>query len=158
MDYKGLSLYEFFINSPYCAGSPNGTYVEGADGEKVQQGIKYRLLDNARDAKIALTAAKRRTEAQMSVMTLDEATMVEVAAVLGIHGEPDDQMKFDLLNLAGKKPIDYFAALNNGDRPVRAIVRKAIADKLFSTRGSIIYWDKTVIGATEDEAVAKLID
>jgi len=155
-DMNGLSQYEFLKNYPECEGSPNGDYIE-VDGIVIQRGVIFRELDSDKDADVALEAEAQRTKAKDSAFKLDDKTLQEIAANIGFFGAPGSQMKLTVIEFAEKRPSDYFKLLNAGDRNVRAIVRKAIADGLFSVRGSIIYWENTVMGSDENEAVARIL-
>lgn len=162
-DIQGITQYAFLKNSPDCEGSPNGTYVE-VEGNRIQQGVMFRELDSAKDAEVALDAEARRTEAIYSVLKLDEGTLSEIAAFIGVfrdnklaEADPDKQMRLRVFEWAGKRPNDYFTLLNAGDRGLRAIVRKAIADGTFTQKGTVIYWESTMVGGDEDAAIATLI-
>ena len=47
--------------------------------------------------------------------------------------------------------------MNSGDRALRALVRRAIAEGVFTTKGSMIFWESTTVGADEDAAIARLM-
>lgn len=155
-DNYGISQYDWLKNYPTCEGSPYGDYVE-ENGVRIQIGVQFRELDSAKDAEVALQADVKRIEAQADVLALDEQTLTEIAAILGQYGEPDQLMRLKVLEFAGKQPSNYFKYKNAGDRAVRAIVRKALKEKVFTTKGEIIMWDSTVIGANEDAAVSKIL-
>lgn len=176
-DVEGLPLFDFFSNAPFCLGSPNGDYTDqdGNDvpfsdlknreevlkklktGELTQHNVKIKLLDNELDAQIALEAGMKRSEAQMSAGQIDDETLTEIAALLvGEFGKPDKMMRYKVYEAAGKRPIDYFTILNAGDRPIRALIRKALADRILVQKGPMIYWNDTIIGNDEDSTVAKL--
>jgi hypothetical protein len=172
-DYDQRSLFDFFLNAPFCEGSPNGSYrtVDGQElsakelmnreelitrlknGEVLQFGVKIRLKEDAKDAKVKLEVGLRRAEAQVSAGKIDEETLKEVAAHIGAFGEADDLMREKVYEFAGKKPVDYFKLLESGDRPFRAIIRRSLADGALTKRGQAIYYDSTLIGANEDLAV-----
>jgi hypothetical protein len=103
-----------------------------------------------------LEVGKRRAEAQVSACNLDETTLKEVAAHIGVFGEADDVMRDQVYEWAGKAPMDYFKLLEAGDRAIRAIIRRSIADKIMTTKGTSIYWEGTLIGSNEDTAVSTL--
>lgn len=154
-DVNQISQYDFLRFAPDCEGSPNGSYVS-IDGVEVQSGIMYRELNTAKDATAALEAESRRAEAQSSVLKLDPQTLLELGAFIGAFGEADNVMKLKVLDWAGKRPVDYFNLLNAGDRALRALVRKSLADGIFVKKGEIIYWADTMIGASEDLAITTL--
>ncbi len=155
-DIYGISQYDFLRFYPDCEGSPNGQYSE-VGGVQVQQGIVFRELNTDKDAEVALEAESTRTRAQASVLGLDEATLQELGAFIGEFGEPGKTMRLRVFEWAGKRPSEYFKILESGDRGLRAIIRKAIEDGTFRKKGSIIYWEDTVIGADEDAAAATLM-
>lgn len=158
-DIYGKKMIEFIANHPWCEGSPNGDYVKDENGDVIQVNVKYRLLNDEKDAEIALQASLNRSKAQLSANEIDEQTLVEVATIgLGMSGKPDKIMRHRVVEWAGKRPSDYFEVLNSGDRLVRALVRKAIADNIFTTKGELIYWGSTIIGTDEDAAVKKLLE
>ncbi len=178
-DYKGLPLLDFLLNAGVCWGSPNGTYqyTEGGivtdaeiaemgrdelevrleTGEIKQIGVWFKLMNSDKDAEIALETAEKKNKAESSALSIDDVTLQEIAALLGIFGDPGKLMRKKVFDFAGKRPNDYFDLLNSGDRAVRAIVRKSIQDRVFTKRGEVIFWEETVIGANEDEAVSKLL-
>ncbi len=178
-DFKGLKLIDFLLNAGECWGSPNGTYQYGEGGnvpdeeiaslkrdeietrletgEFKQIGAKFKLMNTDKDAEIALEAAELRNKAESSALGIDDQTLEEIASLLGVFGPPGKLMKKKVLDYAAKRPADYFKLLNSGDRPIRAIIRKSIADGTFSKRGQVIMWEETVIGANEDDAVSKLM-
>jgi hypothetical protein len=158
MDYDGIKLYDFLANSPYCEGSPNGDYREDPETKEIKQyGVKFKLLNTAADAKIAVDAKKQRVAAEASALGVDDETLTELAAHLGVFGEADELMRNKVSDWASKRPKEYFEVLNSGDRPIRAVVRKALEDGIFKKKGEVIYWDNTMIGASEDIAVATLL-
>ena len=176
VDYQKRELKDFFLNAPFCEGSPNGQYstVDGKQlnraelidrskllsriklGEVIQVGAKIRLKEDALDAKLKLSVGKRRAEAQVSAGEIDEITLTEIASLIGYFGEPDDLMRDYVFEFAGKKPIDYFELLNSGDRGLRALIRKGIQDGVLTAKGPSVYWNKELIGANEDAAVSRL--
>lgn len=179
VDYKGLSLIDFLMNAGICWGSPNGTYEYGEGGfvpdheiaklsreeietrletgEFKQFGVKYKLMNTDKDAEIALDAAELRNKAESSALAIDDKTLEDIAAILGIFGSAGKLMRKKVFDYATKRPADYFKLLNSGDRAIRAIVRKSIADGTFTRKGSVIMWEETVIGPNEDEAVSRLM-
>jgi hypothetical protein len=158
-DLYGTRMIEFIANSPFCEGSPNGSYKEDANGNLVQTNVMYRLLNDEKDAEVALEASLNRSKAQLSANEIDEQTLLEVATIgIGYNGKPDKIMRHRVVEWAGKRPKDYFEVLNSGDRLVRALIRKAIADNIFTVKGELIYWASTLIGTDEDSAVKKLVD
>jgi len=156
-DINGITQYDFLRNSPECEGSPNGTY--GPDGS--QTGIVYREMNTAKDAEVALEADQSRIKAQASALELEPSVLAEVAAHIGVFASAEDPnaliMRVRVVDWAGKNPGDYFDVLNSGDREVRAVLRKAIADGILSVKGTMIQWENTVIGADENAAVSRLI-
>lgn len=175
-DLDGKTLFDFFQNAPFCEGSPNGeyTYEDGGfvpqeklmkrdenlrkvkTGELVQHGVKIRLMNSDLDAEIALDAGMKTAAAQMSTGEIDEETLSEIAALIGVFGEPDKTMRYAVYSFASKRPFDYFSYLNAGDRGLRALIRKSIADGVLKVKGELIYWENTLIGNDEDGAVATL--
>lgn len=154
-DLNGISMFEFLSYAPQCAGSPNGTYIgEGEDRKQI--GIVFKLMDTDKDAELALEAGIRKTKAEASALAVDEETLKDLAAHIGHFGEPGDLMRIKVYQWAGKRPVDYFEVLNSGDRALRAIVRKALEQKIFTRKGPMIMWESELIGSNEDEAVARL--
>ncbi len=155
-DIYGRSQYDFLANYPGCAGSPNGFYT-GEGDDRVQLGVLFKLMDTDGDAKIALETSIRKTKAEASALEVDDETLKDLAAHIGTFGEAGDLMRHQVYQWAGKRPADYFEVLNSGDRGIRAIVRKALEQNIFTKKGTIILWGETVIGSNEDDAVAKLM-
>lgn len=147
-DIQGISMYDFLKNSPDCEGSPNA-----------QPNSKplFREMNEAKDAKVALDSGKNRIKAAASALDLDDDTLTEIAAHIGYFGDTDDLMRHRVVEWAEKRPEDYFEVLQSGDRLIRALVRKAIADGVFTKKGPVIHWETTVVGNSEDDAVSKLM-
>jgi hypothetical protein len=176
-DYRGMAMADFFMNAPFCEGSPNGSYTDQdgypvspeeltdrkknllkvKSGEWSQQGIVFRLMEDEMDAQLALDAGLKRAEAQMSTGQIDEQTLSEIAAMIGEFGKPDRIMRHRVYEFAGRKPVDYFKLLNSGDRGIRALVRKGVADGILNKKGEVIFWQDTILGNDENAAVATLI-
>lgn len=156
-DFFGVSQIEFLKNYPTCEGSPYGTYQEDENGRKVQVGVEFRIMNEAQDARVALEADRLVTRAKSDALALDEETLSEIGALIGVYGAPDDMMRFRVVEYAGKRPNDYFNLLATGDRAVRAIVRKAKDQGVFKQKGTSYYWEETLIGADEDGAVTTLL-
>lgn len=157
-DINGVTQYEFLKNAPECEGSANGIY--GPDGQ--QTGVIYREMNTSRDAEVALEADQARILAQANALTLEPSVLSEVAAHIGVFAGKEDPngniMRVRVVDWAGKHPADYWSVLNSGDRGVRAVIRKAIADGILTVKGAIIMWESTVIGSDENAAVSKLMD
>lgn len=156
-DSEGKTLIDFLKNYPGCEGSPNGTYIEDEDGNITQIGVDFKLADEESDAEVLVEGTVRRAEAQISAGKLDDQTLTEMASYIGEFGPASKAMRSKVVLWAGKRPEDYFRALEEGDRAVRAIVRRSISSGLFKVQGTLIKWEGTVIGENEDAAVAKLI-
>lgn len=175
-DVDGKPMFKFFMYAPFCEGSPNGdyTYGEGGEvpmeqlqdrdanirriktGEIIQHGVKIKLMDSDLDAQIALEAGMKRADAERSAGEIDEETLLEIAALIGEFGEPDNTMRYKVFSFASKRPYDYFAHFNAGDRGLRALIRKALDKGVLKTKGELIYWENTLIGNDENGAVATL--
>lgn len=156
-DFYGVKLFDWLKNYPSCEGSPYGEYTQ-ENGKTVQKGVLFREMNNAKDAEVALEADEYRIKAQAEVLSLDNETLEEVGAILGHYGEPDKTMRLRVLEFAGKRPNEYFELMKSGDRHVRAVVRKALNEGIFSKKGTMIMFDSTLVGADEDGAIAKLIN
>jgi|GEM_PF-5907586 len=155
-DIYGRSQFDFLANSPDCKDSPNGFY-QGEGEDRVQVGVIFKLMDTAGDADVAIEASKRRAKAEMSALEVDDETLQDLAAHIGIFGEANNLMRHQVHQWASKRPLDYFEVLNSGDRAIRAIVRKAVSEGIFTKKGEIIMWGATVVGPTEDGAVSNLM-
>lgn len=154
-DINGISQFDFLKHSPDCEGSLNGYYVE-VEGQQVQQGIMYRELNQAADAKVALEADSKRVNAQAKALSLDATTLQELAAHIGVFGKPDDMMKVRVFEWASRRPDDFNQLLVAGDRSLRAVVKKALADGVLTQKGEIIYWGSSMLGANEDATISLL--
>jgi hypothetical protein len=155
-DIYGRRQFDYLANHPNCKDSPNGTYL-GEGDERIQIGIVFKLMDTEGDAEVALETAKRKARAESIALEIDDATLQDIAAHIGIFGEANDLMRHQVYQWAGRKPIDYFEVLNSGDRAIRAIVRKALQEGIFTKKGEVIQWSGTLIGSNEDDAVSKLM-
>lgn len=176
-DINGKPLVEIFRNAPFCLGSPNGTYTDAdgnlvspkevtnyknniikiKTGELTQHNVKIKEMDDELDAKMALDTGVKRAEAQISSAQIDEDTLGEIAAMIGVFGKPDQTMRYKVYEFAGKRPLDYFKHLESGDRSVRALIRMALDKGILSQKGSVIYWDSTPMGSDENAVVASLL-
>lgn len=149
---NGVSQYEFIKNHPGCLGSPNGNY----NHEGVQVGVVFKEYDPQKDAEIAFNADEARINAQSAALALDAETLEEIANILGHFGEPDKAMRVRVIDFAGKRPSEFNELLKAGDRNFRAIIRKGLVEGELHKKGELIFWAETLLGASEDAAVAKL--
>src|SRR5689334_14297101 len=62
-DLHGKSKFDFIKNSPYCEGSKNGTYITNSEGDRIQTGVVFRLMNTEADAAVALEANIRSSKA-----------------------------------------------------------------------------------------------
>lgn len=155
-DLNGVSQFEFLRNHPDCEGSPNGDYVI-RNGEKIQQGAVYRIYDPQRDAEVAFDSMAARVKAQNDAFNLDPETLGEVANILGYYGEPDKAMRTTVVEYASKRPSEFYELLESGDRSLRALVRKALNEEVFTKKGSLIMWGTFMVGGNEDDAINTLM-
>lgn len=155
-DVKGIAQYEFLKNYPTCEGSPYGDYVE-IDGVMEQRGVQFREMNDAKDAEVALEADELRITAQAEALGLDDETLTEVAANIGLFGKPDKIMRLRVVEWAGKQPANFNKLMEQGDRAVRAVIRRALNDRIFTEKGKLIYFENTLIGADQDAAVSTLM-
>jgi hypothetical protein len=176
-DVQGKALKDYFMNAPFCYGSPNGTYTDSEGhrllpddikdrrknierliaGEIKQLNVKIKQLESEMDAEFALEAGANRAKAQLSVFEIDEETLTQIGALIGEFGLSEKMLRHRVYEFAGKRPTDYFKHLNTGDRPVRALVKKGLTDNILTQKGSIIFWKETVLGNDENAAVATLM-
>lgn len=176
-DTEEKELVDFFKNAPFCLGSPNGDYTDAEgypvppaqlkdiranlikvkSGELVQHNVKIKLMDDELDAKMALETGLKRAEAQISTGQIDDQTLSEIAAMIGVFGKPDKTMRLRVYEFAGKRPLDYFKHLEAGDRSLRSVIRVGLDRGILTKKGSVIYWDETVMGGDEDAVVSTLL-
>lgn len=157
-DATGKKLIDFLSAYPGCEGSPNGSYSLDEDGNEIQVGVEYRIADTEDDAETILDGNTNRAKAQISAAEIDSTTLVEMASYIGMFGQPSKLMRQKVQEWAGKKPVDYFKALNEGDRSARSLIRNCVADGTFKIQGTLIKWEGTIIGTDEDSAVKTLLD
>lgn len=150
-DINGVSQYEFLKNHPNCEGSPNGVYRQTKDGLK-QIDVVFREYDPEKDAQNAFAADELRINAQATALSMDDATLEEVANILGHYGPVDKAMRVRVIEFAGKRSGEFNELLKAGDRSLRALVRKALAEGEFHKKGSLIFWEEMMLGA-EDDAI-----
>ena len=155
---NGITQYDFLKNAPECEGSPNGNYT--IKGEQI--GVMYREMNTTKDAEVALEADMGRINAQSAALQLDSQTLAEVAAFIGVFADEKDPdgsiMKVRVIDWAGKHPLDFNTTLLSGDRPIRALIRKAVSDGTFDKRGEIIYWNNSMLGPDEDAVVKAVLE
>lgn len=153
---KPITQYDFLKNYPECEGSPNGHYQDLGNGERVQLNISFREMDEERDAEMALEADNERVLAEASALKLDDGTLEEIAVFIGLSGKANKMMRFKVREFAQKRPKEYNKLLNSGDRPLRALVRRAIAQGILTQKGPVIFWENSMIGGDEDSAMSTL--
>src|SRR5690606_2118237 len=141
-----------------CEGSPNGQYVEDDSGNKVQIGVEFREMDSAKDALVAIEAEQAVAQAATKALTLDETTLKEIAAMIGVFGEPDASMRLAVVEFAKKRPSEFNGYLKSGDREYRAAIRLGIENGILKSKGEVISWGTTPIGGNEDAAVSTLMN
>ena len=158
-DIYGKKMIDFLQAYPGCEDSPNGTYHDDGQGGQIQSNKEFRLMDTDADAEVALDATKNRAKAELSASELDEQTLMEVAAIgINVHGKPDKIMRHKVVEWSGKRPKDYFEVLNAGDRFLRAVVRKSVADGTLRESNGLHYWGTQLLGSSEDATIAYLLE
>jgi len=156
-DIRGKSYIEFLRNHPDCEGSPNGNYHVDENGRTIQHGVWYRELKEEQDASIAIDNRKLRIDAENIAINLPLAECKELGSILGIQAKGPHQMKFSLMEFAQNNPELFMKTYNAPDRKVRGAVKAGIEQGILTKTGTVISWDKTILGSDENEAVALLI-
>jgi hypothetical protein len=156
-DIYGKSQYHFLKNHPECEGSPNGIYEEDGQGNKIQVGVTFRELNSAKDAKQALLSDKLRNKAESAALALEGGSVLEeIANINGYFGDIDDFMLLKVVEYAKKNPAEFLSTLESEDRTYKALVKKALSEKLFRMNGPMIKWDNLIVGNDELDAIAYL--
>ena len=145
-DREGKSVVEFIENHPECEGSPLNRNI-----------TRFKRLNEEKDAELANKAKMTRLEAENAAFNLNPKELEEMCSLLGYPTGSEQMMRHRLLEVAGNDPDFFMGYLEAPDRKVRALIRKAVASKVITLRGTVHKFNETIIGADEDEAVAELL-
>lgn len=156
-DIRGKSYVEFLRNAPDCEGSLHGNYHTDDKGNKVQYGVWFKELKEEQDAILAIDNRKLRIEAENIAMNMIMTEVAELSSLLGVQAKGLHQQKFRLMEFAQNNPELFMKTYNSPDRKVRAAVKMGVEQGILNRVGTLISWDKTILGSDENEAVSFLI-
>lgn len=143
---KKMKLVDFLKNSPFTEGSPN-----------LRGNATIKLMDEVKDAKIAVDRAKLRLDAGNLALGLSPDETTKMAQLIGYFGDDPMVQKRRVLEFSDQEP-ELFTQLYHGeDRDARSLVKKGLASKVLKLRGKMVVWDKMTLGPDEDSAIARLM-
>lgn len=151
-DVDGQNAIEFLRNSPECMGNPNGHYVEGS-----QVLTYFKELNEGKDAAEAVKVRKDMLTVQNAVLALKGEKLRNFAANIGVFNDDDNILVHRALDFASNYPTRALEFLEDPSSDVKALVKKALRNQVFSLDGKQIKWEGKLIGADEDDAVSSLL-
>lgn len=156
-DKNGQTAIEFLRNCPECAGSPNGRYVIGPNGEQKQVMVYFKEINEAADAEKALASRKISIEAQKKAFDLKGAELIEMASFVNVFDADEGILMVKVLDFAHNRPADFLRVYDDPARKVKALINKALHTSILSKDGQMIKWEGKVVGADFDDAVTNLM-
>ena len=157
VDIQGTNIANFLRDYNECGGSKNGAYVTGADGEKVQIGVRFVEVKEAEDAMVAIEAKVIKNKAENIALNLNGTDLREVALLCKVANEDVGIMKHHLVDYAGAYPATFMECYESTERKASALLLRAVDAKEVSVRGTIYKWGTVSLGSTYDLAVSKLV-
>jgi hypothetical protein len=142
-----MKQMDYIKNHPACEDSPNKTEY---------QPTLFKALDPIKDAGLVLDRIKRRNQAVNEAFALDGRDLDDMAILLGVFNDDLIFKQARIAEFAGQDPEAFLKYLSAGDRPVRAVIRKAISVGKLKQTGEAIFWEKESLGGNEDHAVSYL--
>lgn len=151
-DLNGQLAVDFLRNSPEYYGNQNGHYV---DGKQVL--FLFTEINEEKTAKEAVATRARVFMAQKRAYDLKGQQLKDIASIIGVFSDNEAILQHRVLDFASNFPDRFMSLVEDKTIEIRALVKKAINDHVFTVDGKIIKWEGKVIGADEDDAVANLI-
>lgn len=148
---------DFLRNSPECAGSPGGRYVQDEKGEPKQVLVYFKEVNEAKDAKMALDTSRVKFDAQRKALDVKGEELKELCSLIGIFAKDEEIMTMKLLDYASNKPKQFLDLCNDPARKMRSLIRRGINATVLTQEGRMIKWEGTMVGGDEDDAVSNLI-
>lgn len=155
-DKTGQLAVEFLRNSPECAGSPAGRYVDEGESKK-QVLVYFKEINEAKDAQLALDSRKISIDAQMKAMSLKGIELEEIASLIGVFSKEEEILTLKVLDYAHNRPADFLKMHDDPTRKVKALVSKGLHTTTLTQDGKMIKWEGKVVGADFDDAVSNLV-
>lgn len=139
---------DYIRNHPACEGSKNSIEF---------QPTLFKELDPIKDAQIELDRRKRRNDAVTKSLELEGKDLADMATMLGVFVDDPVFQLARVSEFANQDPEWFFKFYEDGSRPVKALIRKAIRMNKLKQAGDAIFWDKECIGGDENQAVSYLL-
>ena len=157
-DIQGTNIADFLRNYPECGDAKNGDYTTGAGGKKVQIGVRYVEIKEAKDAITAIEAKTVKITAENTALNLTGTDLREVAILCKVADDDEGIMKHRLLDYAGAYPVTFMEFYESSERKAKALLIRAVDSGEVSIKGTIYKWGTINLGSNEDLAVSKLIN
>lgn len=139
---------DYIKNHPACEGSPNASE---------HQPVLFKELDPVKDAQIVVDRIKRRNDAMNAAFGLEGKELADMAVLLGVFVDDPVFQVSRVAEFANQDPETFFKYFDDGARPVKALLKRAIALNKLKVQGEAIFWEKECIGAGLDQAVSYLL-
>lgn len=152
-DREGQKAVDFLRDSPECYQSKNGKYVEGDK----QVAFLFREINTNKDAEDAISTRAKVINAQKKALDLKGQELVEVANIIGVFSDQEAVLSHKVLDFSSNFPDRFVALLEDPSRKVKALIKKALNDKVLTLNGKMVMWESKNIGADEDDAVSNLM-
>jgi hypothetical protein len=154
VDSQGNSIVEFLRNHPECKGSPNGIYIKDEQGNDIQVNVFFKEMDTESDAQKAIDAKTKRLKAENLAANVSDEEVLDLAIMLGSFETKPLMARHYVMEIAGNKPLIFLEAYDNPQRKSLALIKKGIAKGILTVNGTVVVWNKTVLGEDENGAAA----
>jgi hypothetical protein len=139
---------EFLRNHPLCEDSPN-------NGGGI---IKFKELNDAKGARIALEAKRVRAEAESIALKLEPEDIDEFALLIGSPHEDEALQAHAVAEYAGNNPEHFLQLYNDPARNSRSLYKKAKNAGILKNKGFMIFWENVHLGNGEENAIQKIYE
>lgn len=143
---KKMKLYDYLKGHPNC---------EGSTSPEPDSAV-FKEMDEVKDSKLVLDNKKLRIKAENIALSLNGEGLREMAIMIGEFRADEDIQLRRVLDYAGQLPSTFIEVYESPDRGIRSTIRRAVEAGLLKKQGRTHYWDKSIIGSDEDDAVSYL--
>lgn len=145
---KRIKEVDYIRNHPFCEGGPN--FTDGC-------AIVIKEIDEQKDSKIHLDRIERQNAAVNEALALEGQALDDMAIMFAVFTDDVIIKRRRVAEYAQKDPEQFFKFYEAGDRPIRALVKKALAANKIQQIGEAIFWGKESLGGNLDQAVSYLV-
>ena len=156
-------VIKFLREHPECAGSPNGSYNTDENGNKVQNQVWFKEINEGKDAEISIEATERKFEATSAALSLKAPSkgkeLKHVALLCGYDGDDRKLALHHILQFAENNPDRFLEIYKDPTKEVQYLIKNGLKKGGYlRKKGFIIYWQEVKLGNSFENAVKRLLD